>query len=389
MFFLAAASLGLLLRYFAVSSLEFEYRYVVHAHSHVALLGWVYFALITLMGHFFLKEHVPKKVYNRIFNFTIITVLGMLVSFPFTGYALFSIIFSTLFLFASYFYAWMFFKFVPKSEKTSPSYKTIKVAVIFLLISSIGPWTIGGVMATLGPESFWYRASIYFYLHFQYNAWMILGVIGIFLKILENHEINIAPLLFKKFIFTFNISLILTFFISVLFAKPHISVYYLSVIGSLIQLVSILLFYQFIKSNYQAIGLIFKKIAWQLMRWSLLLILIKMFMQLLGSFPYTAHIISNNTYLTIGFLHWVFLGAVSMGLLALLQQAELIRLKPASIKFYILGFVFTELIIFYKPAERVLGFPYLPKYDWFLFIASLLLTIGISSILMIQFKKNE
>src|SRR5690554_8049063 len=131
-FFLAAALLGLLLRYFAVSSIEFEYRYVVHAHSHVALLGWIYFALITLIGHFFLKDKIPRKVYRRIFGFTMFTVIGMLASFPFTGYALFSIIFSTLFLFASYFYVWAFFKYIPKSQRNSPAYKTIKYAVIYI-----------------------------------------------------------------------------------------------------------------------------------------------------------------------------------------------------------------------------------------------------------------
>src|SRR5690554_6374643 len=174
-FFLAAAILGLLLRYFAVSSIDFEYRYVVHAHSHVALLGWIYIAFITLIGYYFLKKSIPKKTYHKIYGFTVITVIGMLASFPFQAYALFSIIFSTLFLIASYFYAWAYFQYKPEDITSSPVSKTIKFAIIYMLVSSVGPWAIGGVMATLGPESFWYRTSIYFYLHFQYNAWMILG----------------------------------------------------------------------------------------------------------------------------------------------------------------------------------------------------------------------
>lgn len=386
-FFLAAASLGLLLRYFAVSSIDFEYRYVVHAHSHVALLGWVYFALITLIGHYFLQDSIPKKIYMRILGFTMITVIGMMVTFPFTGYALFSIIFSTLFLFASYFYAWAFFKFTPKDHKKSPAYKTMKYAVIYLLISSIGPWTIGVVMATLGPESVWYRTSIYFYLHIQYNAWMILGVIGIFLKVLENHDIRIDKRLFKRFLITFNIGIILTFFISILFTEPHVSTYVLSVIGSLIQLLSFYLLFKFIRLYYRDIGIVLGKIPWQLMRWTFLLLLVKMLMQLVGSFQYTADLITNNTYLTIGFLHWVFLGVVSMGLLALLQKAKLIRLNSLSIRLYVLGFTLTEMVIFYKPAERILGFPYLPQYDWLLFLASILMVLGISSILTLQFRK--
>lgn len=388
-FFLAAALLGLLLRYFAVSSIDFEYRYVVHAHSHVALLGWVYFALITLIAYYFLKDSIPTKIYNRIFNFTLVTVIGMMVTFPFTGYALFSIIFSTLFLFASYFYAWAFFKYVPREERRSPAFKTIKYAVIYLLISSIGPWAIGGVMATLGPESIWYRTSIYFYLHFQYNAWMVLGVIGVFLKVLEKYDITIDQTLFRKFISCFNLGVILTFFLSVLFTEPHVSVYILAVIGSLIQLAVLLLLFKFIQQHYRKIGFIMGKITWQLMRWSFLLLFIKMVMQFLGSFQYIAKLITHNIYLTIGFLHWIFLGVVSLALLALLKNAKLIHLNAFSIRIYLLGFFFTELILFYKPAERILNFPVLPKYDWLLFSASVLLVLGITSILFIQFTKRK
>ncbi|PKR81128.1 hypothetical protein CW751_05970 [Brumimicrobium salinarum] len=387
--FLAAASLGLLLRFFAVSSIEFEYRYVVHAHSHVALLGWVYFALITLIGYFFLKSHIPKKVYRNIFAFTTITVLGMMVTFPFTGYALFSIIFSTLFLIASYFYVWAFFKYIPKEKRSTPAYTTVKYALMYMAISSIGPWTIGAVMATLGPGSVWYRTSIYFYLHFQYNAWMVLGVLGIFLKILENHDLKINQSLFKRFLITFHIGVNLTFFLSILFTKPHISVYGLSIVGALIQLLSFKYFFQFVRSKYRKIGNIFGKIPWQLLRWMFLLLFIKMLMQFLGSFPYTAALVSNNTFLTIGFLHWVFLGVVTMGLLALLNTSSLIQLNAASIRFYIFGFILTEFIIFYKPAEIILNFPTLPYYHWLLFVASLLLFIGITAILISQRKRKN
>jgi len=388
-FFLAAATLGLLLRYIAVSSIEFEYRYVVHAHSHVALLGWVYFALTTLIGHYFLKDHLPKKIYNRIFGFTIFTVFGMMVSFPFQGYALFSIIFSTLFLFGSYFYAWAFFKYTPIELKKTPAYTTIKYAMIYMVFSSIGPWTIGGVMATIGPESVWYRSSIYFYLHFQYNAWMILGIIGILLKILEHHDIKIEIKLYKRFMITFHIGVILTFFLSILFTKPHISAYILSVIGSLVQLASFLFIFKFIRTYYREIGLIFGKIGWQLLRWTFLLLFMKMIMQLLGSFQYTANLISNNLYLTIGFLHWIFLGVVTMGILALLLKTKLIQLNPLSIRLYVIGFILTEFVILYKPAERILNFPFLPNYDWLLFVASLLMVIAIASILILQGRKEK
>src|SRR5690554_1591408 len=74
-------------------------------------------------------------------------------------------------------------------------------------------------------------------------------------------------------------------------------------------------------------GLVFGKMGWQLMRWSFFLLLIKMLMQLLGSFQYTATLVTNNTYLTIGFLHLVFLGVVTIALFALLENAKLLHLN--------------------------------------------------------------
>ncbi len=72
---------------------------------------------------------------------------------------------------------------------------------------------------------------------------------------------------------------------------------------------------------------------------------------------------SNRFSSTIGFLHWFFLGVVIMGLLALLDKTELIRLNKIDLRYYDLGFAITEFVIFYKPAELILGSPIIPKYD--------------------------
>ena len=82
---------------------------MVHAHSHIALLGWVYVALTTLLHYGFVKD-ASNTTYNRVFWSTQGTLIGMLLTFPFQGYALFSIIFSTLFLIMSYGYTYHFWK---------------------------------------------------------------------------------------------------------------------------------------------------------------------------------------------------------------------------------------------------------------------------------------
>lgn len=51
-YFLLAATLGLLLRSFVVFDLPIDYKYIVHTHSHIALLGWVYVTLTTYLYMF-------------------------------------------------------------------------------------------------------------------------------------------------------------------------------------------------------------------------------------------------------------------------------------------------------------------------------------------------
>ncbi|MBT8306156.1 MAG: hypothetical protein KJN85_04405, partial [Maribacter sp.] len=97
-YFMIAAVLGVVLRSFHSIEIPVNYKFIVHTHSHIALLGWVYMGLTTLLYKLFLEGQELDLKYRRIFWFTQFTLVGMLLSFPLLGYALLSIIFSTLFL---------------------------------------------------------------------------------------------------------------------------------------------------------------------------------------------------------------------------------------------------------------------------------------------------
>ncbi|MCO5268016.1 MAG: hypothetical protein M9897_03870 [Brumimicrobium sp.] len=389
--FLAAIMLGLMLRYTAVENLNFVYKYVVHTHSHIAMSGWVYLALITIITKLYLNNSIPKKTYRFIFGNTLVSIVGMLASFPFQGYALISIIFSTLYLIASYFYAWAFFKYTPKEIKSTNSYKLIKYAVIYLIISSIGPWGIGAVMGTLGSSSPLYHSTIYLYLHYQYNAWMLLGVIGIVVKLLEDNHIEIDKNLFRKFLISFNIGVNITYLLSILFVEPPSIIYILAIVGAAIQIGSFVYLYHTLRDGIKKAYQFIDKRIIIVLKWGFVLASIKLFMQLIGAFPDIAALIVKNKFLTIGFIHWVFLGVITMPLLVLLKHFKFIYLSKKYLIAYVLGFSLTEILIFYKPASVIFGLYVIPFqiFNVSLFLASLLLVGSITVILFSQFFKKD
>ena len=120
-YFIMAALLGVLLRSFPLVEMPITYKFFLHTHSHIALLGWVYVALTTLIYKLFVQSPEKDKKYRKIFWFTQFTLVGMLLTFPFQGYALFSIVFSTLFLFASYWFFWFFKKHTKREYKKTNS----------------------------------------------------------------------------------------------------------------------------------------------------------------------------------------------------------------------------------------------------------------------------
>ena len=229
-YFLLIALLGLALRLFPVVELSFDYRYMVHTHSHVALLGWTYTALTTMIYKAYMGKASIERKYRVLFWCTQVTIAGMLLTFPFTGYALFSIIFSTLFLFASYVFMWFFMRHTSTEQKKTPAYKCIYVSLWYMVLSSLGPWALGATMNTAGSGSDLYRNAIYFYLHFQYNGWFIMALFGLFLYFLEQQEIELPRVAFTQFFWTMNLGVVTTFGISLLWmnsSQLHLCHFYI------------------------------------------------------------------------------------------------------------------------------------------------------------------
>jgi len=377
-YFLLVALKGVLLRLFYVIPIPLNYKFILHAHSHTALLGWVYLGLTTLVYKIFLASAEKPKIYNRIFLFTNLCILGMLVTFPLQGYALFSIIFSTLFLFASYWFTWFAFKFVPNNFKKRFSWKLIKASLWYLVLSSIGPWAVGVVMATLGSESIWYKNAIYFYLHFQYNGWFILALLGFLFYFFEEKNIQFDAAKLKSFFLLLNFGVLLTAFLSVLWSAPPIVFYILGLAGAVAQLLAFYEFYLLLKYQFKIIKNSFEKLSFFLLKFAAIMLLLKLLLQLFSAFPFGANLAFQFKDFVIGYLHLVFLGIVITSMLAFLEYFGFIRLPKSFIIFFFLAFFTTEILIFYKAVSFWLGLPFLPNYYIILALCSCFFPVAIT-----------
>lgn len=384
-YFLFIAILGVFLRSFHVLNISVDYKYIVHTHSHIALLGWLYTAVTTLIYKFYLKNAQIDKKYKILFWGTQATIIGMLITFPFTGYALFSIIFSSLFLIASYIFVWLFFKYTTKSQKQTYAYKCIRIALIYMALSSIGPWALGYIMNTAGSASSLYRNAIYFYLHFQYNGWFIMATFGLFFFLLENLHITIPKTIFKTFFWLINIGVICTFALSLLWMKLHPAINSISIIGALCQIVAFIILVtktlhyktKLLKGVSKLFVLLLKIISY--------LFIVKLVLQMLGSTPYFSTVISSNMDFVIGYMHWTFLGVLTLAFLGFLYHYKLIKLSKKAVLMYLIGFALTEGLIFYKGAVIWLRLPLIDNYFIYLVVASCILCFAIGYVFILQF----
>ncbi|TXE10641.1 hypothetical protein ES711_01670 [Gelidibacter salicanalis] len=371
--FLIAALMGLALRYIFVQPLGINFRYLTHAHSHVAMLGWVYLMLYLLIVHYFIPE--KKPIYNRLFWVTQFAVVGMMVSFPFTGYAAISITFSCLHIFCSYY----FVRLVWKNHQVSspPIRMLLKSSLVFMLLSTIGVWCLGPAVAILGQASAFYQIAIQFFLHFQFNGWFMLAVLAVFL-----HQFPIdGSALFKRFFNTLIAATILTFALPVSWFLFHPLWLLVNAIGVVLQLFSGYYFLQLLKPHWTTFWSGISTLTKALYGLALISFILKIVLQTASIIPLVAQMAHQYRNFVIGFIHLMMLGVISGFLFAFLLQKYPKTNTNKSLSFgiytFILGFVSTEILLILQGIYYFFGWGMLPQYYLILLLCSIFLPLGI------------
>src|SRR5690606_29378477 len=84
-------------------------------------------------------------------------------------------------------------------------------ALAFMILSTLGAWSLGIITNIEGKDSPLYLTAIQFFLHFQFNGWFVFGVLAILCNVIFQREIQPNRRLFKLFYFSLLVSTIVTF----------------------------------------------------------------------------------------------------------------------------------------------------------------------------------
>lgn len=376
--FFIASVMGLLLRLMYVTPVEWiNFQFLLHGHSHVAMLGWVYLILYSLIVHFFLtKEAQQKPVYNRLFWVTQFSVIGMMFRFPVEGYALFSIAFSTLHIFCSYIFCRRIWKDAQPSSLSEK--KLLRAALVFMIVSTVGVWCLGPAVGLLGKASAFYQIAIQFFLHFQFNGWFLFAVLALFLNQLK------ATIDEKKFQLFYSLligSTILTFALPVSWYLDNPVFYWINALGVTLQLVAFGAFIKIIKPKFHIFFSTLKRIEKLIYGFALLSLGLKVGIQLVALLPRLDQVSHQIRNFVIGYIHLTMLGIISGFLFGIVFKNYFLNQKTVliqwGIKLFLLGFVLTESLLFLQGIYLYFGLGEFPFYHQNLLFASIFLPLGL------------
>ena len=379
-FLLIAATAGLLLRLIQSGTPLYNYKYLVHTHSHIALLGWLYNASLIILQYTLFKE--SKGVFNKVFWLSQITFVGMLFSFPFEGYGLYSITFSTLYLFCSYYLVYLLFK---KSKESLTYYaaKFTRWGGIYLVLSSIGPFALGFIMAKGLQDTFWYKLSIYWFLHFLYNGFFMFIVFAFLAKRINN------VLRLKKIFSYMNLSVIPLYALSILWLEPNLLFYIIAIVASLLQLFAFVLL---LKCKSMRLSWL-NRISQKLLIFVVAAYALKIIFQVLASFKFSqTFLMDTSSYSIIGFVHLVMLGIFTLFFIAVFIEEKYIvetKFLISGIAILIAGIILSEFLLF---SQSIMIYQFkssIINYNDILFWVSLLMPIGIALLLVGVLKRDN
>ena len=388
---LLVAFLGLLMRY----KIGFEFPYfnqknIQHAHSHFAFLGWVTHSLYILMLYAMEQSSVTLNYnkYKQVIIWNLLLSYAMLISFALQGYGFVSIGLSTASIIMSYVFTYYLLKDL-KNFKGEVVYRNwFKAAVWFNVISSLGTFALAFMLATKNYNQNCQLASVYFYLHFQYNGFFIFACLGLILIKLKDwlpafrYDTRMFWLFFS--------ACVPAYFLSTLWAGLPMWLHLLVVLAAFAQVFGWILFITNIKKSLHSASPAFKNGMFIFLLVATAFS-IKLLLQLGSTIPALSQLAFGFRPIVIAYLHLILLAVISVFLLNYMYTLQLIqinKLTKGGTVIFVLGVFLNELIL---AVQGIAAFSYtvIPFVNELLFIVAILLFAGIFMLVLSQREKAD
>jgi hypothetical protein len=342
----------------------------------MALLGWLYLLFYVLfVQKFTVDSPKEQKFYAKLFWATQLSVFGMTVTFPFMGYAAASIIFSTLHIICSY----VFVIHLWKNNRVHGTQQglLLKTALFFMAFSTLGVWCLGPAVGLLGKTTAFYQICIQFFLHFQFDGWFLTAFIALlFTSVFKGYQLP----KFKSFYYSWIASVILTYSLPLSWYVQLPLLHYLNALGVLLQLYVVGYFIKPIYMVFKQGNYLQDKYISLLLILSSICFIIRIGIQLLTISELIVEPLQNLRSWIVGFIHLNMLGVLTgFGLWMMIKVRRLIinKRSQAGIILLIIGFVWTEGILFIQGLQGFIGVIWIENTVSFLFLGSTLLPMSI------------
>lgn len=206
-----------------------------------------------------------------------------------------------------------------------------------------------------GKFSEMYMCSIAFFLHFQYNGWMLSSLTGLFVK---KYGWDIQyPQLIKRIFILFQAGIIGSLFISWVGYFSYPIYYIVGGVSVLIWLTSVIMILRlYLKTQPKSfLATVF-----------ICFFIAKVAMMFTGAFPMLTPYLFKNIDLLISYLHFNFLGIVTIGLLLFLE--EVYKVNRWLIYLFLFCFITTEGLIVYKGFSVIGNYPIFSNFYEYLWL---------------------
>ncbi|RQP18961.1 MAG: hypothetical protein EAS52_03830, partial [Parapedobacter sp.] len=305
----------------------------------------------------------------------------MLVSFFLQGYGLYSICAATATVIISYLFTAICWR--------DTTYRWFRAALIFLVLSSVGTFHLAYLMSSHNTDMRLQLASIYFFLHFQYNGWFMFACFGLAHHWLRSRGISLRHMPFVFWAFT--LSCIPTYFLSTLWWNIPGWLYCLVAVALMLQTVAWIVWLHSVLTAHRQYAHHLSAVSKWLLIGVMLAVSIKILLQDLSIFPSLSQLTYGFRAIVIGYLHLVLLVIITLFLVAYGYMKKILssnRTAVIATGILVIGIILNELLLL---LQGIAGFinasvGYTPTA---LAVAAGIIAIGLIFLLWSQKARNE